>query len=311
MDLRQLDYFVHVAELGSFSKAASLLSIAQSALSTRVRQLEVELKQPLLHRNGRGVTPTDAGKRLLQHARGILMQVNRTRDELAEFRSTPSGHIVLGLPPTLAKLITLPWLRQFRASFPSATIGIMEGLSSSILEWLSTGRIDVGVVFNPLPSPAIEIMPLMEEPMVLIGGKREGRRPDKAVALRQLPRYPLVVPSRPNANRMRIEAELAHFGLKPTIVLEVDGVPTMLDAVREGYGYTVLPLSTLRPYNADDSLSIRSIVRPKLMIQISLVTSAQRPMTALTREVVELLPRTALPVLKERPLGASGRLAEP
>ena len=66
MDLRQLDYFVHVAELGSFSKAASLLSIAQSALSTRVRQLEVELKQPLLHRNGRGVTPTDAGKRLNQ-----------------------------------------------------------------------------------------------------------------------------------------------------------------------------------------------------------------------------------------------------
>src|SRR5882672_2600409 len=105
MDLRQLDYFVHVAELGSFSRAAVLLSIAQSALSTRVRKLEVELKQPLLHRNGRGVTPTDAGKRLLQHARSILMQVNRTREELAEFRSTPSGHIVIGLPPTIARIM--------------------------------------------------------------------------------------------------------------------------------------------------------------------------------------------------------------
>jgi len=298
MDLRQLDYFVHVAELGSFSKAASLLSIAQSALSTRVRQLEVELKQPLLHRNGRGVTPTDAGKRLLQHARGILMQVSRTRDELAEFRSTPAGHIVLGLPPTIAKLLTLPWLREFRACFPNATIGIMEGLSASVLEWLSTGRIDIGMAFNPVPSPGIEIAPLMEEPMFLIGAKRESRRPGKAVPLRKLPRYPLVAPSRPNANRMRIEAQLAHFGLKPTIVLEVDGVATMLDAVREGYGYTVLPLTTVRPYNPDDSLSIRAIVRPKLMIQISLVTSAQRPMTPLTRQVLELLPQTALRVLR-------------
>ena len=69
MNLRQLDYFVHVADLGSFSRAASVLSVAQSALSHRVRQLEVELKQPLLFRNGRGVVPTEAGRRLLVHAR--------------------------------------------------------------------------------------------------------------------------------------------------------------------------------------------------------------------------------------------------
>ena len=96
MDLRQLDYFVHVAELGSFSRAASMLSIAQSALSHRVRQLEVELKQPLLYRNGRGVVPTDAGKRLLVHARGILMQVNRSREELEDLRGAPAGHADLG-----------------------------------------------------------------------------------------------------------------------------------------------------------------------------------------------------------------------
>ena len=293
MDLRQLDYFVHVAELGSFSKAATLLSIAQSALSTRVRQLEVELKQPLLHRNGRGVTPTDAGKRLLQHARGILMQVNRTRDELAEFRSTPAGHLVLGLPPTIAKLLTVPWLKEFRTCFPNATIGVMEGMSAAILEWLSTGRIDIGMAFNPPASPAVEIRPLFQEPMFLIAPKAEARRSAKAVPLRNLPRYPLVAPSRPNANRMRIEAELAHFGLKPTIVLEIDGVASVLDAVREGFGYTVLPMTSVRSYNADDAFSIRPIVRPKLMIQLSIVTSAQRPLTPLSRYVLELLPQTA------------------
>ena len=103
MDLKQLDYFVHVVETGSFTKAASLLSVAQSALSHQVRQLEVELRQVLLYRNGRGVTPTDAGKRLLAHARGILVQVNRARDELAEARDAPVGHVVLGLPATMAR----------------------------------------------------------------------------------------------------------------------------------------------------------------------------------------------------------------
>ena len=66
MDLKQLDYFVHVAELGSFSRAATRLAVAQSALSRQVRGLEVELRQPLFERTGRGVTLTEAGRRLPQ-----------------------------------------------------------------------------------------------------------------------------------------------------------------------------------------------------------------------------------------------------
>lgn len=79
MDLKQLEYFVHVAELGSFTRASSVLGIAQSALSRQVRLLEVELRQNLLSRNGRGVITTDAGKLLLEHSRGILHQVARAR----------------------------------------------------------------------------------------------------------------------------------------------------------------------------------------------------------------------------------------
>ena len=79
MDLKQLEYFRHVAELGSFTRAASFLSVVQPALSRQVRQLEVELGQNLFDRNGRGVVLTDAGSRLLEHTRGILMQVGRAR----------------------------------------------------------------------------------------------------------------------------------------------------------------------------------------------------------------------------------------
>ena len=82
MDLKQLEYFIRVAELGGFTRASIALDIAQPALSRQVRQLEVELGHTLLIRNGRGVTLTESGKQLLEHARGILYQVSRTREEL-------------------------------------------------------------------------------------------------------------------------------------------------------------------------------------------------------------------------------------
>ena len=303
MDLRQLDYFVHVAELGSFSRAAMLLSIAQSALSARVRQLEVELKQPLLHRNGRGVTPTEAGKRLLQHARGILMQVNRTREELAALRGAPAGRLVIGLPPTIARLLTVPWLKSFRSHFPGASIGMMEGMSTSVTEWVSTGRADIGLVFNPQPSPALEIVPLVEEAMFFVA-PRGARLRAKAIPLRALPRYPLVIPSRPNANRMLIEMQLGHLGEKPAIALELDSVASVLDAVREGYGYAILPPTSLRSYGAREQFLVRPIVRPRLLIPIALVVSAQRPTTPLAQQALALLRACAREVLGSDAAGA-------
>src|SRR5262249_22982107 len=163
-----------------------------------------ELKQTLLIRNGRGVALTDAGKRLLGHARGILTQVDRARDDLAATRGAPVGNVVLGLPASIARSLTLPLLRSFRRSFPDASLGIVEGLSASIVEWLVAGRIDIGLVYNAAPGPSIEIHPLHEQQMFLIATKR-GHESEisKPVPAQTLPRYPLIIPSRPNANRMR------------------------------------------------------------------------------------------------------------
>jgi LysR family nitrogen assimilation transcriptional regulator len=298
MDVKQLDYFVHVADLGSFTKAASLLSIAQSALSHQVRALEVELEQTLLYRNGRGVTPTDAGRRLLAHARGILMQMRRARDELAEERGAMVGHVVLGLPPTIARLLTVPLFKAFRNSLPNGSFGVVEGLSAAIVEWLVEGRVDIGLVYNPAPLPSIEIAPLLEEEMFLISrGDAVKRKPAASVSLKDLPRYPLIVPSRPNANRTLIERQLAYLGLKPKIVFEIDGVASVLDLVYQGFGHTVIPLNSLRSSAHGRDFVAQPIRRPKLTIPLSLITSAQRPMTPLANGLLSLVRETALEVL--------------
>jgi LysR family nitrogen assimilation transcriptional regulator len=298
MDVKQLDYFVHVADLGSFTKAASLLSVAQSALSHQIRQLEVELEQTLLYRNGRGVTPTDAGRRLLAHARGILMQMRRAHDELSEDRNAMVGHVVLGLPPGIARILTVPLFKSFRKSLPNGSFGVVEGLSASVVEWLAEGRVDIGLVYNPAPLPYIEIAPLYDEEMYLISSKSAmRRRPGAAVPLRDLARYPLIIPSRPNANRMRIEGQLAYLGLKPKIAFETEGVASILDLVREGYGHTVLPLISLRNYLGGRDFAVNPIRKPKLTIQLSLITSAHRPITPLAKGFLSLIREVAMDTL--------------
>jgi len=290
MDIKKLEYFVQVAELGSFTKAATQLSIAQSALSHSVRHLEVDLKQTLLYRNGRGVTPTDAGERLLAHARGILMQVRRARDELTETRGEMVGHVVFGLPSTIARHLTVPLVKSFCDSFPKGTFGVFEALSATIMERLTEGRVDIGLVYNPAPLPSVEIRPLHEQELFLISSNRtEKHRQSKSVQLRELPRYPLVLPSRVNANRMLIEAQLARLGLKPQIQFEIDGIASVLDLVYEGYGHTVLPISSLSIHAFERSFTATPIVSPKLRIPLSLVTSAQRPMTPLAKETLSLI----------------------
>ncbi len=170
MDLKQLEYFVRVAELGSFTRAAVSLDIAQPALSRQVRLLEVELHQSLLIRNGRGAVPTEAGKLLLAHGRGILHQVERAREELGRVRGSLAGRVAVGLPTSLARVLTVPLTRTFRAELPDATISISEGLSVGMQESLMSGRLDIAVIYNAQPTPETEVSPLLEEELLLVPG---------------------------------------------------------------------------------------------------------------------------------------------
>jgi len=292
MDLKQIEYFVHVAELGSFTKAASLLSIAQPALSRQVRSLEVELEQTLLYRNGRGVSPTEAGKRLLAHGRGILLQVERARQEVEEVRGAPVGRVVVGAPPTIGKMLAVPLVAEFQARFPRATLGIVEGLTTYVTEWLLMGRVDIAVLHNPVASPALTLSPLMEEHLCLIGPSRRGKaRSNAPVRMRDLPNYPLIIPSRPHAFRMQVDTQLANLGLKANVVLEIDGVPAMLDLVHQGYGHAVLPANRVRADNQLRTFATQPIIEPRLASTLALAIPAQRPTTPLTRHTLELLQR--------------------
>ena len=298
MDVRQLDYFAHVADAGSFSRAARLLSVAQPALSRQIRALEVELRQTLFLRNGRGVTLTPAGTLLLAHARGILQQVRRARSELDESRSAPVGRVALGVPPSVGRVLSGPLVAEFRKRFPRADISIAEGLTVHILEWLTMGRVDVGIVYNPPPSASVELRPFIDQPLCLIGPKQKRAGSAASVELRHLPKHPLIIPTRPHTIRMLVESRLSALGLKPAIALEIDGIRAILDLVARGHGYAVLPRHALIEAGVGSKLSAWPIVRPALHSVMAVATSPQRPLTRMVQEMITLLQSLGPPLLK-------------
>ena len=301
MDLKQLEYFVRVAELGSFTRAAQALDVAQPALSRQVRLLEVELRQNLLVRNGRGANPTEAGNLLLAHARGILHQVERAREELGRVRGALAGRVAIGLPPSLSRVLAVPLMRAFRQQLPQASVSICEGLSVNMQEWLATGRLDIAVLYNAQPAAELDVSPLLEEDLVLVQARPAGLPQDPPpgpVSLSEIAPLPLVIPSRPNAIRMQVEAALAHIGLRPTVALEIDGVAAILDLVADGAGAALLSRNAVSSSIRPSAFQVRAIVAPPLRTRLSLAVSAQRPATLTQQATLDLLRRTALAVLK-------------
>lgn len=295
MELKQLKYFIHVAELGSVTRAATILSVPQPAISREIRQLEVELRQTLLVRNGRGVTVTEAGKLLLAHSLGILEQVERATQELDDSKGAAVGQLSIGMPPSVGLSLTVPLITAFRERFPKARLKIIEGMSAHIAEWLATGRLDVGLIHNPVPNPEMETVPLIEDLLYLIGPAKAGARPDeKGIPLAELPNYPLIIPSRPHAVRMHVETKMANAGLKMNVAWEVDGVPSILTMVRQNFGYAVLPWLALRADASRETLSASPIVAPTMTTILALATSSRRLMPPLVRETCALLHELAL-----------------
>ena len=286
MDLKQLEYFVRVAELGSFTRASIELDVAQPALSRQVRLLEVELRQSLLTRNGRGATPTEAGKLLLEHGRGILHQVAVAREELGTVRGSLAGRVSIGLPPSLSRLITVPLTHEFRRQLPHAQLTLTEGFSLLMYEGLRVGHLDIAVLYNPDRSPDLETATLHEEELVLISAREKTQAP---IALKDVAALPLIVPSRPNAFRMLIEGAMTKIGSKPRIVLEVDGLNAILSLVKEGLGHAVLPRYTLSNFDNPEPFAVRSIHSPPIMSQLMLVWSSRRPTTETHKKALEVI----------------------
>lgn len=287
MELRQLEYFVGVVDAGSFSRAAVALNLAQPSVSRQVSLLEDELGQRLLERTGRGVVLTEAGETLLVHARAMLESAQLARVQLLELSASPSGRVIVGLPPRVALGLSVPLIQRFRQRFPKAVITVLEGLSLSLRESMIAGRIDIALLFDPAPTPLLAYEVLQHEELVLVapGGSTLPAR----ATLASLANYPMILPSAPNAIRSIVHAALQPRRIALDVVAEVGAVHTVLALVARGAGCTILPTSALTLTPEAGSLPTAPIGPPAITNTLVLATPVARPASRLARETGQLL----------------------
>jgi LysR family transcriptional regulator, nitrogen assimilation regulatory protein len=304
MDLKQLEYFLKVAELGSFTRAAQFLQIAQPALSRQVQQLENELKQQLLIRNGRGALPTEAGRVLVDYGRGILYQVERAKEEVGRVGGSLAAKVAIGLPTSIAKVLTVPITKRFKAKLPQASLAVTEGLTTSLQESLISGRIDIALLYNPSKENGVHFAPLLFEELYLVTKYKSGEfdksraKHEKSISLAQIAKERLIIPTRPNAIRMLVEGELGAIGLSPKIDIEIDGISAILDLVADGLGSAVLPLNAILTASKPKHYVTQRI--RGLKSQLVIATSALRPATLTQIAMQELVKELANELLVPR-----------
>lgn len=291
MEIRQLKYFLHVAEMQSLSRAALLVRVAQPALSRQIKNLEEELGVPLLHRHGWGVTPTPAGQVLMDHARVVLKDMAAARDAVLAYQSEPSGHLSFGVPSSVSRMLLPELAVRFRRRAPKVRLHLVDGFSATIHDWLVQGRLDLAVLYEAKVADGLVTTRLAEEEMVLVAppGLLSGR---SAVGLAEVPGFDLALPARPHRLRLLVDQSMTDRGLSADPVLEVDALPALIDLVRRGGICTVLPLSAVQTEVRAGELEVAAIA-PAIRRSLILARSQSHTLTpaidALEREVVGIL----------------------
>ena len=247
MELRQLEYFVAVAEEAHFTRAAQRLSIAQPAVSQQIRRLENELGERLFLRE-RGVTLTDAGAALLPHARAALAHVAHGREAIAELRGVLSGHLHVGLVQQLPDRRIVRTIGQFHRHHPAIELTLTEDQTDTLIDATMAGTLHaafIGLGSDQAPPQELEAELIAREPAVLAvhpGHRLAARRSVPLSALRD---EPIVTLTRASLLRTVVEAACRQAGFVPHIVAETSDLSVMLDLVAEHVGIAILPRSGL------------------------------------------------------------------
>jgi LysR family transcriptional regulator, nitrogen assimilation regulatory protein len=240
MELRSLAYFARIAELGSITRAATHLRLAQPALTRHVQRLEEELGVALFTRANRGVRLTEAGEKLLESATRILRDVERTGDEIRAQDAHPSGRIILGITPTLCPILVPELFARMRRDFPLVELKVMHAGMVRLEEFIIDGRVDIALLSELSRSRLIVSTRLAQEEMVLV--TKPGARPGGIVGGEELSQTPLILG---DGLRAAMDALLAGRGIELHVGIEVNDHETIRLMVQEGAAASILPYSSV------------------------------------------------------------------
>jgi DNA-binding transcriptional LysR family regulator len=244
MDLKQLEYFVAVAEEGQFTRAANRVLVAQPAVSAQIRSLERELGERLFHRDRRAVTLTAAGEALLPHARAALAAAERGRDTITSLRGLLHGRLRIGVSGPVDNRLA-ETLGDFHRAHPAVEIELTNQQNEPLLHAVAAGEMDAAVVglgAQPLP-PGVLASVVAVEPLVVAVRRGDPLRHRKTITLGALHEHPMITLIPGSGLRTVLENACSVAGFRPRIAAETGELGSLVGLAAEGLGVAILPRS--------------------------------------------------------------------
>ena len=246
MELRNINTFLHIAELRSFSRTARQLGYSQSAVSSQIAQLEAELGAPLFDRVGKTVRLTDAGQTFLGYARTLLVTAQQAQAALQPTRQI-SGSLRIALADSVCSTFLPGLLQRYHARCPQVQLVLCTATADGMLQMLSANQIDLGYTLDqPLLQPSLVRAADVPEPVCFLAPPGHPLAGQETVSLEELPRQEFLLTERGMSYRDALDQCLATHGLTIHPYLELGSAALLCQMVEQGMGLSFLPESSAR-----------------------------------------------------------------
>ncbi len=285
MDIKQLRALLAVAETGSTTRAAEVLHIVQPAISRQLQLLERDIGAVLFVRGRYGMTLTDAGERLAEHARRALAELDRARTEISP---TPmSGVVSIGLLPSTAELLSQPLVEAVNHACPNIRLRLLCGYNGHLRDWLESGELDIALLYADEHTAELGMTPVLMEKLLLVSAKAVTF--SSPVDIRALPAIKLILPSVDHGIRNVLARRAAEQKIQLDIAVETNAMDIQKQLVRSGLGATILPGIAISHKRDSDDFSVASFSDPEMTRRIVLATDAKRRSTTAVTAVKNIL----------------------
>jgi DNA-binding transcriptional LysR family regulator len=276
MELRQLEYFVAVAEEANFTRAAERVHISQSGVSAQIRQLERDLGATLIDRSGRTATLTTAGAAALEHARAVLASVNAVRQAVDDVNELIRGRLVVGMVTACTVTPLFDALAAFHIAHPGVEIALVEDNSDRLIERVRTAAMDLALVGTAgTTPPGLDALSIVSEGLVAavpVGHPLAGRQ---RATLADISAYPIVCLPEGTGIRTVFDQACAAKGLQPDIALQASAPDAVADLAIRGLGIAIFSKSMATNYDSRlNALVLDDVETPAVLALIWTTTKS-------------------------------------
>ncbi|MBH5391867.1 LysR family transcriptional regulator [Bradyrhizobium diversitatis] len=289
MDLRQLRYFAAIYEQGGLSRAAEQCSVAVSALSHHLSNLEADYRTELFTRESRGMFPTAAGERLYVHAKSILKAVAAAEDDLRHARTEIAGEVSVVMAQSAIKAVGIDLFNRVVDEFPNLRLAIAESLSGSTLSYLMSNDVDIALAYNPPGDPSLRSIPLLEEEMVLVGTTPIIGNTDEPITFSEMVKLPLMLPRHGIVPKALIDDARLSKRLEGRARFQIDSLAALGPLLASGSACALTTKLAMQHYIAEGHVRSRRVIEPELWRMLFMCEKTERPSTFATEKVRQLI----------------------